>query len=736
MKSNEVKLKKIYMVFAILPVLLSNQNIFAQTASITWALSNTTQLASAGLGNVTGSAESISSGSGQFGMTVFDYNADGQRLWEGTAGWIAGSEESNRYIQFDALPASGNGFTVTNISFNYGSAGINSNIQSNAYYSTDGWITRTQLNSNPLSYPSSAMSSFTKIVSVTIANAAAFSIRIYPYSTVNSSPMSPTFAVHNNIVISGTTAAIPTKKNSILIVTNAAGKWGKSVQLTAHLQEIGSAGNTDLPYKMISFSRQADTVDNPIRYIGSGTTDANGIASISYTIQQDSAAQSLSVPQDSVTHTITASFAGDADYNAQSSTGKLTVVRHLTILSAKAGGGSGKVFFQDLFLTDNDNSSSGIPNQVLKFYIDKVLVNSGITNSSGAASISYTIPQDSVAHSITVSFAGDANYSPQNNIWASKKIPTIQMANTSGKWNKSVMLTAVCGQWASNANGTAGLANKVLLFYVDKIYVNSGTTNPSGVASVMYKIPQDSVTHSISAPQDSVAHSITASFAGDINYYLQSGTGKLISVRHLTGLSVASLSGTAGQSVKLEATLSDNDNNKSPIPNQVAKFDIVVIKDGQSIVISEGSGTTNASGVASLSYTMPGTQDSVSRSISVSFAGDANYSPQTGKGTLTFTLTGVENNPTSVPTVYDLSQNYPNPFNPTSTIRYDIPKTGFVNISVYNILGEKISVLVNEMKSPGHYEIIFDAKKLSSGIYIYSIRAGDFIQSKKMILMK
>ena len=120
MKSNEVKLKKIYMVFAILPVLLSNQNIFAQTASITWALSNTTQLASAGLGNVTGSAESISSGSGQFGMTVFDYNADGQRLWEGTAGWIAGSEESNRYIQFDALPASGNGFTVTNISFNYG----------------------------------------------------------------------------------------------------------------------------------------------------------------------------------------------------------------------------------------------------------------------------------------------------------------------------------------------------------------------------------------------------------------------------------------------------------------------------------------------------------------------------------------------------------------------------------------------------------------------------------------
>jgi len=88
------------------------------------------------------------------------------------------------------------------------------------------------------------------------------------------------------------------------------------------------------------------------------------------------------------------------------------------------------------------------------------------------------------------------------------------------------------------------------------------------------------------------------------------------------------------------------------------------------------------------------------------------------------------------PASFTLNQNYPNPFNPTSTIRYDIPKIGFVNISVYDILGKEIRVLVNEEKSPGHYEIIFDAKELASGIYFYTIKAADFTQSKKMIVMK
>lgn len=89
-----------------------------------------------------------------------------------------------------------------------------------------------------------------------------------------------------------------------------------------------------------------------------------------------------------------------------------------------------------------------------------------------------------------------------------------------------------------------------------------------------------------------------------------------------------------------------------------------------------------------------------------------------------------------VPSNFKLDQNYPNPFNPTSTIRYYIPKASFVKISVYDILGRKVRDLLNEEKNAGTYEIIFDAKGLASGVYFYSIRTGEFIQSKKMILMK
>jgi hypothetical protein len=90
----------------------------------------------------------------------------------------------------------------------------------------------------------------------------------------------------------------------------------------------------------------------------------------------------------------------------------------------------------------------------------------------------------------------------------------------------------------------------------------------------------------------------------------------------------------------------------------------------------------------------------------------------------------------NLPTSFNLSQNYPNPFNPTSTIQYDIPKTSLVNISVFDMLGRQIKVLVNEQKTPGHYETVFDAKELASGIYIYRINTESFTQSKKMILMK
>ncbi len=81
-------------------------------------------------------------------------------------------------------------------------------------------------------------------------------------------------------------------------------------------------------------------------------------------------------------------------------------------------------------------------------------------------------------------------------------------------------------------------------------------------------------------------------------------------------------------------------------------------------------------------------------------------------------------------------QNYPNPFNPITTIEFSIPQSGVVNLAVYNILGEQVATLLNEEKPSGKYSVQFNANSLASGIYFYTIQAGSFVETKKMILIK
>jgi len=95
-----------------------------------------------------------------------------------------------------------------------------------------------------------------------------------------------------------------------------------------------------------------------------------------------------------------------------------------------------------------------------------------------------------------------------------------------------------------------------------------------------------------------------------------------------------------------------------------------------------------------------------------------------------------KNGKEQVPTEYSLCQNYPNPFNPSTKIKYSIPESGRVIIKVFDMLGREIETLVNEEKSAGNYEAVFNAKNLASGTYIYRIFAGKFSRSKKFILVK
>lgn len=103
---------------------------------------------------------------------------------------------------------------------------------------------------------------------------------------------------------------------------------------------------------------------------------------------------------------------------------------------------------------------------------------------------------------------------------------------------------------------------------------------------------------------------------------------------------------------------------------------------------------------------------------------------------VTGTATSVEQNNSTIPTTFDLYQNYPNPFNPSTVIKYQIPQNTFVNINIYDVLGNQIKTLVREEKAAGNYELKFDASNMPSGVYFYSIQAGAFSQTKKMILMK
>ena len=94
-----------------------------------------------------------------------------------------------------------------------------------------------------------------------------------------------------------------------------------------------------------------------------------------------------------------------------------------------------------------------------------------------------------------------------------------------------------------------------------------------------------------------------------------------------------------------------------------------------------------------------------------------------------------------LPIQYALHQNYPNPFNPITTLRYELPENSRVNIIIYDMLGRQVKTLINQTQDAGYRSIIWDAtndygKPVSAGIYLYQIQAGEYLQTKKMVLLK
>jgi len=123
------------------------------------------------------------------------------------------------------------------------------------------------------------------------------------------------------------------------------------------------------------------------------------------------------------------------------------------------------------------------------------------------------------------------------------------------------------------------------------------------------------------------------------------------------------------------------------------------------------------------------TNGHIDRSFNI--AANGRYTAIEGSGVI-----GIQHIGTEVPASYTLFQNYPNPFNPLTTIKFSVPASGHVNITVFELAGRKVETLVDHNLSAGTYETVFDALDLSSGMYFYRITTGDFVQTKKMMLVK
>jgi len=123
--------------------------------------------------------------------------------------------------------------------------------------------------------------------------------------------------------------------------------------------------------------------------------------------------------------------------------------------------------------------------------------------------------------------------------------------------------------------------------------------------------------------------------------------------------------------------------------------------------------------------------------------GPGNYTVNAGhagplrwdSASVSITVTEVGENPSN-PAAFKLFDNYPNPFNPSTTFKYSLPEASFTSLKIYDAIGNEVAVLVDELKSAGTHQIKFNAVGLSSGIYYYTIQAGSFSETRKLVLMK
>jgi hypothetical protein len=196
----------------------------------------------------------------------------------------------------------------------------------------------------------------------------------------------------------------------------------------------------------------------------------------------------------------------------------------------------------------------------------------------------------------------------------------------------------------------------------------------------------------------------------------------------------------ANNTVQISWQPSIDDNTPSP----AITYDIIIVRNGTHVPIGKPNSENN---LVLTRLPEPGNISAVNewsfndlpdgsytwrlRAVDAAYVGS-----EIATGEFFVGVVSVNDEDKNIPDQFSLEQNYPNPFNPATTIRYSVPKEVLVTMKLYNILGEEAAVIVNEIKQPGNYNITFEANNLSSGVYFYRIKAGDFSEVKKMIINK
>ncbi|MCX7833578.1 MAG: T9SS type A sorting domain-containing protein [Ignavibacteria bacterium] len=208
----------------------------------------------------------------------------------------------------------------------------------------------------------------------------------------------------------------------------------------------------------------------------------------------------------------------------------------------------------------------------------------------------------------------------------------------------------------------------------------------------------------------------------------------------VTGFITTPDSVIVGQSYTFTLTINSTSGSGKYGVDIAAKYGSLYVISGSGLKLQNGELTHSSALTYSspkiiqfgyIAPTTPGT-DTIYATLDRGYTGAWNWAPN--KGIRVVSATGIINNET--PSNYYLSQNFPNPFNPITKINYGLAKSTFVNISVYNIQGEKVKELINGFQSAGNYFVLFDGSELPSGIYYYKIVTSEFTEIKKLALVK